>query len=131
MKVIYHSLATFVIAVLALSLVLLLLTGCSHTKKIGQVGNIEFYKVQSTSLLGPTVNVIVSKPVGQIDGVKMESSFGGNGITPAILGAGGQVGAAATFRPTRVNAVGGNATGGTATSTAEGGDASANNGDKK
>jgi len=111
--------STVIIAVLALAL-LLTVIGCSHTKKIGQVGNIEFYKVQSTSLVGPTVNVIVSKPVGNDDNVKVEGSFGGNGIGPAVVGAGGQVGAAATLRPTTVRV-----TGGTATSNAEGGDADA------
>lgn len=114
-----HLVATFIIAVLSLALLLTILTGCSYTKKIGQVGNIEFYKVQSTSFVGPTVNVIVSKPAGSDDAVKVEGSYGGNGIGPTVVGAGGLVGAAATLKPTKVNASGGNST-----ASAEGGNAS-------
>lgn len=88
---------------LSLLLCVLTLTGCSYTKKIGQVGNIEFFKVQSTSILGPTVNVIVSKPVGSNEMVRVEQAFGGNSIGAVVIGAGGQVGAAAVLRPSKIN----------------------------
>jgi len=87
--------------------ILLLLTGCSYSKKIGQVGNIEFFKVQSTSLLGPTVNVIVSKPIGSNELVRVEQAFGGTSIGAVVVGAGGQVGSSYVLRPTRVKVTSG------------------------
>lgn len=86
-----------------LSMLLLVITGCSHTSRIGKVGNVELYKVQASSLIGPTITMIVSKPVDDNDLVRVEAVFGGNGIGPALVGAGGMMGSAALLRPSNTH----------------------------
>lgn len=86
-----------------------LLCGCSHVSKIGRVGNREFYKVQATSLLGPSVVTIVSMECGHTNDVRMDQSFAGNGLAPAVIGSAGIVGGSVlwgnSFKGDRINVV--------------------------
>lgn len=75
-------------------LLALLLIGCSHTKMIGTIGDKQIWKVQSTSILGPSVNVIA---VLEGSNLHFLQPFGGNGLLPGLTGGASLVGAAAIF----------------------------------
>jgi hypothetical protein len=75
-------------------LIALCLCGCSHIKPIGKIGGVKYYKVQATSLLGPSQTMIVTE---QGEEVKNGQAYAGNGLAPAVVGSGGIVGGAVLF----------------------------------
>jgi hypothetical protein len=115
--------------VLSLTALCALLVGCSNTRHIGSVGNVEFYRVHSARFTGPNFTAFVVK---NGDDVQVNQVYGGPGIGGATISAIGHVGAAAvlgTSFPKNVgdntSVVGGNANagGGSAASTSGGGNA--------
>ncbi len=75
---------------------LLILTGCSSTDKIGNVGHIDFYKVHAGQFDGPNFTALVTH--NQITKeVAIEYVFGSAGIGNSIIAAGGNIGASAAF----------------------------------
>lgn len=87
-----------VLAVAAVSL----LPACSHIRPIGRIGDTMFYKVQGTSLLGPTQVAIYSLQTGSNTPV-MVNVAAGNGLVPAVITAGGFAGGAAALQPARTS----------------------------
>jgi len=72
-----------------------LVTGCSATTPIGQVGDVTFYKVHSFDFDGPNFTALVTKDK---DGkVNINYVFGSSGIGNSIIAAGGGVAANATM----------------------------------
>lgn len=116
-------------------------TGCSHTKQIGRIGDVEVYKVSLRGLDSPNITMLATRNV-QDNSVSFIDSAHGAGLGPALVSAVGGAGAAAlngvSLRPstTRVNnnsgstSAGGSGAGGYSTSgsTSGGGNASAQGG---
>jgi len=126
---------------LAMMAAVILGTGCSHTKQIGRIGDLEIYKIAVRGLDSPNITALATRNV-QDNSVNFVETAQGAGLGPALVGAAGGVGASAvnglSLRPstTRVNnnsgsnSAGGNAAGGYSTSgsTSGGGNASAQGG---
>lgn len=118
---------------LAMMAAVILGTGCSHTKQIGRIGDLEIYKIAVRGLDSPNITALATRNV-QDNEVKFVETAQGAGLGPAIVGAAGGVGASAvngvSLRPstTRINnnsaggyGSGGLATGGGASNVATGG----------
>jgi len=76
---------------------LLLATGCaSSVKQIGQVGNVQFYRVRANSFSGPNIASLVTKDAntGQVN---IQNTYAGPGLGAATISAVGHVGAAAVL----------------------------------
>lgn len=71
-----------------------LLCGCSHIKSIGKIGHAEVFKIQGTSLLGPTITALAIKEGNEIT---LLQPFGGNGILPGLVGGSALVGSSYLF----------------------------------
>jgi hypothetical protein len=118
---------------LAMMAAVILGTGCSHTKQIGRIGDLEVYKISIRGLDSPNITALATRNV-QDNRVEFLETASGAGLGPALVGAAGGAGAAAlngvSLRPstTRVNntssggyGAGGVATGGGASNVATGG----------
>lgn len=77
-----------------MALVSVIACGCSHITQIGKIGDKKLYKVQATSLLGPTV---VSIAIKDGDDLQFLQAFAGNGIVPATISGGALVGGSFLF----------------------------------
>lgn len=118
---------------LAMIAAVILSTGCSHTKQIGRIGDLEIYKIAVRGLDSPNITALATRNV-QDNHVEFVTSANGAGLGPALVSAVGGAGASAvngvSLRPstTRVNnnsaggyGSGGVATGGSASNVATGG----------
>jgi len=82
--------------------------GCSHTKQVGRIGDLELYKVSLRGLDTPNITALATRNV-QNNEVNFITSANGAGLGPALVSAVGGAGAAAvngvSLRPasTRVN----------------------------
>lgn len=93
-------------SILTLLLIAGLNTGCSNTRQIGKIGCTEIYAVHGRSLDGPNFTALYeSGPKGSDP--RLAGFATGPGIGSAVIGAGGNVGAAAVFgralRPSNIN----------------------------
>lgn len=106
-------------------------TGCSHTKQIGRIGNLEIYKIAVRGLDSPNITALATRNV-QDNEVRFVETATGAGIGPALVGAAGGAGSAAlngvSLRPsnTRIqNTTTGNGGNGNALNSATGGNGGA------
>lgn len=122
-----------ILLALAMTAAVILSTGCSHTRQIGRIGDLEIYKIAVRGLDSPNITALATRNV-QDNEVKFVETAQGAGLGPALVGAVGGAGSAAlngvSLRPssTRVNntsaggyGAGGLATGGSANNVATGG----------
>ncbi|SRR6266566_4341021 len=76
---------------------LLLATGCaSNVKQIGQVGNVQFYRVRANSFSGPNIASLVTKDA-DTGAVSIQQTYAGPGLGAATISAAGHVGSAAVL----------------------------------
>src|SRR6266566_3596116 len=76
---------------------LLLATGCaSNVKQIGQVGNVQFYRVRANSFSGPNIASLVTKDA-DTGAVSIQQTYAGPGLGAATISAVGHVGSAAVL----------------------------------
>lgn len=121
------------LAAFAMTAAVILGTGCSHTKQVGRIGDLEIYKVSLRGLDTPNITALATRNV-QDNHVEFVTSANGAGLGPALVSAVGGAGSSAvngvSLRPstTRVNnnsaggyGSGGVATGGSASNVATGG----------
>jgi hypothetical protein len=107
-------------------------TGCSHTKQIGRIGDLEIYKVSLRGLDSPNITALATRNV-QDNSVTFLDTAHGAGLGPALVSAVGGAGSAAlngvSLRPstTRVNNNSGSTSAG-GDSTSNGGNSSAQGG---
>lgn len=121
-------------AALAMMAAVMFNTGCSHTKQIGRIGDLEIYKISLRGLDSPNITALATHNV-QDNSVTFLDTAHGAGLGPALVSAVGGAGASAlngvSLRPsnTRVNNNSGSAsTGGSSGSTSGGGNSSAQGG---
>lgn len=76
-----------------LTVLLVLLTGCSYVNTIGLVGSKRFVKVQLGSLTAPGQTLLVIEDVNTHE-ITMMTPVAGNGVVPSLLTAGGIAGGA-------------------------------------
>jgi hypothetical protein len=124
------------IAAMTIMVSVILGTGCSHTKQIGRIGDLEIYKISLRGLDSPNITALATRNV-QDNTVSFLDTAHGAGLGPALVSAVGGAGASAlngvSLRPsnTRVNNNSGSSsqTGNTMSgSTSGGGNASAQGG---
>ena len=97
---------------------LLMATGCaSNVKQIGQVGNVQFYRVRANSFSGPNIASLVTKD--SEGNVAIQQTYGGPGLGAAVISAAGNVGSSAVLGLSFPKNVGDNvsASGGVVTAT--------------
>jgi hypothetical protein len=71
--------------------------GCaSSVKQIGQVGNVQFYRVRANSFSGPNIASLVTKNANTGE-VNIQQTYAGPGLGAATISAVGHVGAAAVL----------------------------------
>lgn len=105
------------LAAFAMMAAVILGTGCSHTKQVGRIGDLEIYKVSLRGLDTPNITALATRNV-QDNSVNFITSANGAGLGPALVSAVGGAGAAAvngvSLRPasTRVNNNSGSTSGG-------------------
>ncbi len=76
---------------------LLLATGCaSNVKQIGQVGNVQFYRVRANSFSGPNIASLVTKDA-DTGAVSIQQTYAGPGLGAAVISAAGNVGSSAVL----------------------------------
>jgi len=103
---------------------LLLAAGCaSSVKQIGQVGNVQFYRVRANSFSGPNIASLVTKDANTGE-VSIQQTYAGPGLGAATISAVGHVGSAAVLGLSFPKNVGDNINASGGVVTANGGSAS-------
>lgn len=98
----------------------LLATGCaSNVKQIGQVGNVQFYRVRANSFSGPNIASLVTKDTNT-GTVNIQQTYAGPGLGAATISAVGHVGAAAVLGTSFPKNVGDNINAGAASTASSG-----------
>lgn len=71
--------------------------GCaSSVKQIGQVGNVQFYRVRANSFSGPNIASLVTKDANTGE-VNIQQTYAGPGLGAATISAVGHAGSAAVL----------------------------------
>ena len=98
-------------------------TGCTSTRKVGQIGDVDIYRATARGVFSPSSTTLIAAPASgakNVDDLQVLSAAHGPGFVPAVAQAGGIAAGAALLRPSRnsVNSASSANASGVATATA-------------